>query len=310
VIYQKKLEDDQDINILVDDITVLKEFNRGQYGYVCEGEYKGNKVAIKFIHKLLKEEFENYVDDFKREALLTSSLNHPNLVKAYGWSDIKGGCLVMERLDMSLIDYFKTNKNIPIKDICKFACDIASGMLFLHLHSIIHRDMNLGNFLVGNNNEIKVGDLGLAKVVQNPLQKTRTPNNKGAIWFISPQVQVSRYTYKADIWSFGIIIFELCTSGNNNEETVSQVSLEELKVGESEGAIAEITRLHLTGECPITFYLRRKKLVLNTISEKFPVYIELKNLVQDCLQVREEDRPDFGDIIPQLLVLSNVTQLM
>jgi len=183
-------------------------------------------------------------------------------------------------------------------------------MLFLHLHSIIHRDMNLGNFLVGNNNEIKVGDLGLAKVVQDQLQKTRTPGNKGTPWFISPQVQVSKYTYKADIWSFGIIIFELCTSGNNNEETVSQVSLEELKVGESEGAIAEITRLHLTGECPITFYLRRKKLVLNTISEKFPVYIELKNLVQDCLQVREEDRPDFGDIIPQLLVLSNVTQLM
>jgi len=81
-------------------------------------------------------------------------------------------------------------------------------MSYLHSEKIIHRDMNLGNFLLSSNWTLKISDFGATKILtQNNSKHTITP---GAPYYLSPEVRSGYYSFSCDVWSFGLIVSDLC----------------------------------------------------------------------------------------------------
>ncbi|VDD84258.1 unnamed protein product [Mesocestoides corti] len=110
--------------------------------------------------------------------------------------------------------------------------DIASGMAYLERERYIHRDLAARNILVGENHSVKIADFGLARMVEDRYETYVAQNGtKLPIKWTAPEAALSgRFTVKSDVWSFGIVVYEIITHGQvpypsmNNTETLNQVS--------------------------------------------------------------------------------------
>lgn len=143
------------------DIKILSETGFGSYAAVKKATYKGKEVAVKSLYAYDADDYP-YVVEFMREALMSHRLKHKNIVQFKGvLIDQPHLCLVYEYMTYgSLFDYLTKDRvrfrKQPIEylqsiDLCtrlQFALDAAKGILFLHEHHIIHRDINTRNFLV------------------------------------------------------------------------------------------------------------------------------------------------------------------
>ncbi len=92
---------------------------------------------------------------------------------------------------------------------------IASGMAYLERERYIHRDLAARNILVGENNSVKIADFGLARMVEDRYETYVAQNGtKLPIKWTSPEAALSgRFTVKSDVWSFGIVVYEIITHG-------------------------------------------------------------------------------------------------
>lgn len=170
-----------------------------------------SKVAVKRLlpRKYNKEtllEFRKEIQIFKR----LNAYKHPNILSFYGAISTPPNLgLVTELLEMSLFDLLH-NTNIrltwAIKE--KMAVGSSDGLSFLHGHSIIHRDLKSANLLLNKNFEVKIMDFGLARIKAD--HDTMT-GQTGTYQWMSPEViKGQKYTESADIYSLGIIFWEIC----------------------------------------------------------------------------------------------------
>lgn len=118
--------------------------------------------------------------------------------------------------DGSLYDYFKTQhakkEMIPETQLWKWLLDITNGLLKLHSNSkkIIHRDIKLENILLGANFEAKIADFGVSRILGD--RESRAETVAGTEIYMSPQIIKNEpYTEKTDIFSLGVLFYELCT---------------------------------------------------------------------------------------------------
>ncbi|KAG4950890.1 hypothetical protein JHK85_044757 [Glycine max] len=154
------------------------------------------------------------VDDLAKlysEVNLLKSLKHENIIKFYdSWIDDKQKTVNMITelfTSGNLRLYRKKHKYVEMKAIKGWARQILHGLVYLHSHRppIIHRDLKCDNIFVnGNQGEVKIGDLGLAVVMQQPTAQ-RTPE------FMAPELYEEAYTELVDIYSFGMCILEMVT---------------------------------------------------------------------------------------------------
>ncbi|KAF2298045.1 hypothetical protein GH714_007936 [Hevea brasiliensis] len=148
------------------------------------------------------------------EVHLLKSLKHENIMKFYhSWVDDKNKTINMITelfTSGSLRQYRKKHKNVDIKAIKNWARQILRGLQYLHSHSppIIHRDLKCDNvFVNGNNGEVKIGDLGLAIVMQQPTARSVI----GTPEFMAPELYEEEYNELVDIYSFGMCMLEMVT---------------------------------------------------------------------------------------------------
>ncbi|RDX60536.1 Serine/threonine-protein kinase WNK8, partial [Mucuna pruriens] len=148
------------------------------------------------------------------EAHLLKSLKHDNVIKLYNsWVDDTTGTINMITelfTSGSLRQYRKKHKNVDMKAIKNWARQILHGLCFLHSHSppIIHRDLKCDNIFVnGNSGLVKIGDLGLAIVMQQPTARSVI----GTPEFMAPELYEEEYNELVDIYSFGMCILEMIT---------------------------------------------------------------------------------------------------
>uniref|UniRef100_A0A8D8YM00 receptor protein-tyrosine kinase n=1 Tax=Cacopsylla melanoneura TaxID=428564 RepID=A0A8D8YM00_9HEMI len=123
------------------------------------------------------------------------------------------------------------------KDFLSFAHQVASGMQYLHAQKCIHRDLAARNVLVGENEEnfvMKIADFGLARDVHVDDLYERTSHNKLPIKWLAPESLADNlYSYKADVWSFGILLWEIFTFGEMPYPTLSNMETEQfVKAGQ------------------------------------------------------------------------------
>ncbi|KAG8367700.1 hypothetical protein BUALT_Bualt16G0100300 [Buddleja alternifolia] len=207
-----------------EDLEEIRELGSGTYGSVFHGKWKGSDVAIKRIKASCfagrPSERERLIADFWKEALILSSLHHPNVVSFYGVvRDGPDGSLatVTEFMVNGSLKQFlqKKDRTIDRRKRLIIAMDSAFGMEYLHGKNIVHFDLKCENLLVNMRDPhrpvCKIGDLGLSKVKQHTLVSGGV---RGTLPWMAPELlsgKSNMVTEKIDVYSFGIVMWELLT---------------------------------------------------------------------------------------------------
>ena len=195
-------------------IEIVRELGAGQFGVVMEGVYSNAnmRVAVKMMREGAMSEA-----DFIEEAQVMKKFTHPNLVALYGICSQRPIYIVTELMaNGCLLDYLKNRPGFCQKNpdtVDHMSIQIAMAMAYLESHSFIHRDLAARNCLVGNDDVVKVADFGLARFVLDD-EYTASEGTKFPIKWAAPEViQFARFSTKSDVWSFGILLWELWTDG-------------------------------------------------------------------------------------------------
>eukprot|EP00163_Fabomonas_tropica_P019891 TRINITY_DN348_c1_g1_i6.p1 TRINITY_DN348_c1_g1~~TRINITY_DN348_c1_g1_i6.p1 ORF type:complete len:817 (-),score=197.71 TRINITY_DN348_c1_g1_i6:1207-3657(-) len=257
-----------------DEINFGERIGHGAYGEVMEGEVRGKKVAIKRLLVEIKEgaKLTSQQKAFLAEIDICRKLSHDHLVRFYGATRAPTLCLVMELLKRGHLRALLNDSSIKIpwkRRVC-MARQTANAMEYLHLQEppIIHRDLKSTNLMLDDELNIKVSDLGVSRVVD----LSHTMSVCGTPKWMSPEViRGEKYTEKADVYSFGMVVWELCTRKVPYENILPMVA--GMKVG------YEGLRPEKPTNCPI------------------PQFIDLMN---DCLKANPTERPSFTEILKRL----------
>ncbi|KAJ8008938.1 hypothetical protein DPEC_G00083610 [Dallia pectoralis] len=190
------------------DIEVEEVVGRGAFGIVCKAKWRGKDVAIKTI------ESESERKAFTVELRQLSRVNHPNIVKLYG-SCSNPVCLVMEYAEGgSLYNVLHNADPLPCysaSHAMSWCYQCSQGVSYLHgmkPKALIHRDLKPPNLLlVAGGTVLKICDFGTACDIQ-----THMTNNKGSAAWMAPEVfEGNNYSEKCDVFSWGIILWEVIT---------------------------------------------------------------------------------------------------
>lgn len=269
-----------------DDLEDLKELGSGTYGTVFHGKWRGSDVAIKRIkascfmgHPSVQERL---ISDFWKEAGMLSQLHHPNVVAFYGIvPDGPGGTLatvteymVNGSLRQVLV---RKDRTIDRKKRLLIAMDAAFGMEYLHSKKIVHFDLKSENLLVNMRDAhrpiCKVGDFGLSKVKHRTLVSGGV---RGTLPWMAPELLSGKslVTEKVDVYSFGIVMWELLTG----EEPYAN-----MHCGTIIGGI-----------------------VNNTLRPAIPSWCDpsWRELMERCWSGNPADRPDFSVVTSELRAIA------
>ncbi|XP_067052985.1 probable serine/threonine-protein kinase DDB_G0271682 isoform X7 [Acropora muricata] len=181
----------------------------GGWGKVSLGSFRGCKVAVKEIHKLILSPYSRRL--FEREMNIASRCRHPCLLQFIGATNDDGIPLfISELLDKSLRALLE-ERQLADTEISIISLDVSLALNYLHNMKpspILHRDVSSANVLLwrqGDQWRGKVSDYGTAKFVQQTM--TRAP---GAPIYSAPEVVSSNQTPKVDVYSFGVLLCEMC----------------------------------------------------------------------------------------------------
>ena len=209
---------------LLKDLTIKEvkplneELGHGAYGRVFTVEYRGVVYAAKEIHPFLIDnanpvEKMAIIESFVRECHQCSTICHPNIVKFEGvyYSTEKSylPIMVMELMHKSLSTFVKSNhSNIPNTKKISILCDVSLGVSYLHSRdpTVIHRDLSSNNVMLTTQLVAKIGDLGVAKVIQGNGRQTTSGLTAapGTVDFMPPEtLDVNPvYSTAVDVFSF------------------------------------------------------------------------------------------------------------
>ena len=175
------------------------------------------QVAVKIMHPHLAQD-EKFVERFIREAKAAASLSHPNIVAVLdqGWNQGGVPCvfIVMELIEgATLRDYLHEEGPLSVERTLQIMTPVASALAAAHKLGIVHRDIKPENILISKEGRIKIADFGLARGAL--LGNTLTAESSvilGSVSYLSPeQVQRGVSDPRSDVYSFGIVLFELLT---------------------------------------------------------------------------------------------------
>lgn len=166
--------------------------------------------------KLLRDEFaddEEFVRRFRHEAQAIASLSHPNIVNIYDVGYFEGShYLVMEYVEgQNLKEIIKQKAPLSVEEAVEITKQICDGLEHAHDNKIIHRDIKPHNILITKNAKVKVADFGLARAVTTATV-THTKTVLGSVHYFSPEQAKGEITNeKSDIYSLGVVLYEMLT---------------------------------------------------------------------------------------------------
>ncbi|XP_048619550.1 serine/threonine-protein kinase STY8 isoform X1 [Brassica napus] len=253
----------------VKQLQIEKKVASGSYGDLHRGTYCSQEVAIKF----LKPERVNaeMLREFSQEVYIMRKIRHKNIVQFLGACTLSPTlCIVTEFMARgSIYDFLHKQKfAFKIQTLLKVAVDVAKGVCYLHQNNIIHRDLKTANLLMDEYGLVKVADFGVARVqIESGVMTAETGTYR---WMAPEVIEHKPYSHKADVFSYGIVIWEL-----------------------------------LTGHIPYA-YLTPLQAAVGVVQKglrpKIPkkTHPKVKGLLQRCWNQDPKDRPEFEEIIEML----------
>ncbi|XP_009626516.1 serine/threonine-protein kinase EDR1 isoform X2 [Nicotiana tabacum] len=200
-------------NIDFSELTVGTRVGIGFFGEVFRGKWNGTEVAIKvFLEQDLTAE---NMEDFCNEISILSRLRHPNVILFLGaCANPPRLSMVTEYMEMGSLYYLThlsgQKKRLSWQKRLNMLRDICRGLMCLHRMKIVHRDLKSANCLVNKRWTVKICDFGLSRIMTDASMKdlasAGTPE-----WMAPELIRNEPFTEKCDIFSFGVIMWELCT---------------------------------------------------------------------------------------------------
>ena len=233
----------------LDGYTIKRAIHRGGFGEVYYAlSDAGKEVALKLLHNNLEVEL--------RGVSQCLNLKHPNLVTIFDMKQDseKDHWIVMEFVSgKGLYEVMQDYPaGMPLKMVLFWLSGITAGLSFLHDRGIVHRDLKPANIFC-EADTVKIGDVGLSKYISESRRSAQT-QSVGTVYYMAPEVARGRYGREVDVYSTGVILYEMMTG---------RVPFE----GET---TAEILMKHLTAEPDLTVLPEKLRPVLAAALEKDP----------------------------------------
>ena len=206
----------------IKDYKIIKRIGFGSSGLVYKVTKKNDSKNTLYILKQIPyseqnlEETTKKVQSAKNEALILSKLSCKYIVKYYdSFVDSDNNLnIIMEYCDRGDLNSFicnhkKESKFLTEEEIWYFFIQISLGLAYIHSQNILHRDLKPMNIFLTNENQVKIGDLGVAKLLS---ANANASTCIGTPYYLSPEICKEKpYNSKGDVWALGCILYELCT---------------------------------------------------------------------------------------------------
>ncbi|MBN3283440.1 EPHA7 protein, partial [Polyodon spathula] len=255
-------------------IKIERVIGAGEFGEVCNGRLKlPGKRDMSVAIKTLKVGYtEKQRRDFLGESSIMGQFDHPNVVHLEGVvTRGKPVMIVIEHMENGALDGFlrKHDGQFTVIQLVGMLRGIAAGMRYLSDMGYVHRDLAARNILVNSNLVCKVSDFGLSRVIEDDHEAvyTTTGGKIPVRWTAPEAIQYRKFTSASDVWSYGIVMWEVMSYGERPYWDMSNQDV--IK------AIEEGYRLPAPMDCPPG----------------------LHQLMLDCWQKERGERPKFDQIV-------------
>ncbi|XP_006021754.1 protein-tyrosine kinase 6 [Alligator sinensis] len=258
-----------------EEFSLSKKLGAGYFGEVYEGYWKNKvKVAIKVIPKADL----TYQCAFKNEIETMKKLRHKHILSLYAISSVGDPLYIITELmpKGNLLEFLRESEgeDLQMLELVDMASQVADGMCYLESQNFIHRDLAARNILVGENNTCKVGDFGLARLIKDDVYLSYSKNIPYK-WTAPEAFSQGRYTTKSDVWSFGVLLFEIVTHG--------QIPYPGMQNSEVCKKVQAGFQMPCPPKCPPTLY----------------------GIMRKCWHLFPEQRPSFKDLCGLLQTVTN-----
>jgi eukaryotic-like serine/threonine-protein kinase len=206
---------------------IISQLGKGGMGevFLASDTSLNRKVAVKFLPESLERD-ETVHKRFMREARSAAALDHPYICSIHEVGEAEGrSYIVMEYVEGQTLKDRLAHGEVPLKDVVQWAVEIAEALAVAHEKGIIHRDLKPSNIMISQTGHAKVMDFGLAKQIYGLPESrsqeetltglTREGTTVGTIPYMSPeQVQGKTVDFRSDLFSFGIVLYEMLSGVN------------------------------------------------------------------------------------------------
>ena len=194
---------------------ITEKLGEGGMGVVYKAEDTKLKryVAIKFLPRQIVAR-EDERERFKIEAQAAAALNHTNITTIHAIEEFNDEIfIVMEYIDGVELKQKIKDGPFQVDEAIEIATQIAEGLKAAHDKGIVHRDIKSANIMITETGQAKIMDFGLAKIQGSDIQLTKKHSTLGTAAYMSPeQSKGEDVDRRTDIWSFGVVLYEMLTS--------------------------------------------------------------------------------------------------